>query len=350
LGYFRRGKGKAFSANSMSDEKKHWIGFDLGGTKMLATVYDDKFKPLGSSRKKTKGLDGMEAGLNRINEVIASAIESAKVDASGIGGLGIGCPGPLDLKNGVLREAPNLGWVNAPIRDSIEKKFGFPAVVGNDVDFGVFGEYCFGAGKGARCVVGIFPGTGIGGGCVYDGKILQGSNCTCMEIGHIPIGAGGLPDGAGNVGTLEAVASRLAISGAAAQACYRGQAKALYKIAKTDLSDIRSGALAESIAKGDTAIERIVRAACDHLAVGVVTLIHLLAPDVVILGGGLVEAMPSLFVDEVKRATDERVLPSMKGIYKIRVAALGDDSAVMGAAAAARAEVLSTNTREKAKV
>ncbi len=312
---------------------------------MFAAVYDDKFKLVGSARKKTKGQDGMDAGLARINDVIADALSNAKVEPSQVGGCGIGCPGPLDLKKGVLREAPNLGWSNVPIRNSIESRFKFPVIVGNDVDFGVFGEYSFGAGKGARCVVGLFPGTGIGGGCVYEGKIIRGANSTCMEIGHIPIGAGGLPDGAGNVGTLEAVASRLAISGAAAQACYRGQAKALQKLGGTDLANIRSGQLAESIKKGDKAVEEIVKAAACHLAVGVVTLVHLLAPDIVVLGGGLVEAMPKLFVDTITSETNKRVLPSMKGIYEIRAAELGDDSAVMGAAAAARSEIVSNGEK-----
>jgi glucokinase len=308
---------------------------------MFAVVYDSKFKPLGSARKKTKGHEGMAVGLERINDLIGNAIIEAKVKPEDIGGLGIGCPGPLDLQKGVIREAPNLGWCNVPIRQSIETKFGFPAVVGNDVDFGVFGEYSFGAGKGARCVVGIFPGTGIGGGCVYEGKIFRGTNSTCMEIGHIPIGAGGLPDGAGNVGTLEAVASRLAIAGAAAQASFRGQAKSLEKSAGTDITSIRSGQLADAIKNGDKAVETIVLAAAEYLAVGVVTVIHLMAPDVVVLGGGLVEAMPNLIVNAISKSVDRRVLPAMKGIYQIRAAKLGDDSTVMGAAAAARAEIVS---------
>ena len=177
---------------------------------MLAVVYDDDFKQLGKARKKTRGHEGMDAGLKRINNVIADALEDAKVDADQIKGLGIGCPGPLDLKKRQIREAPNLGWKNVPIADSIEKKFKFPVTIANDVDAGVFGEYQLGAGKKARCVVGIFPGTGIGGGCVYEGKLFRGANCTAMEIGHIPMVNMGPVDGLGNEGSLESVASRLA--------------------------------------------------------------------------------------------------------------------------------------------
>ncbi len=324
----------------MNDDKHHWIGFDLGGTKMLAVVFDENFEPIGRARKKTKGHEGMQTGLKRINAVIAEALADADLKAAEIGGLGIGCPGPLNLKKRTIREAPNLGWKNVPIGDSIQDEFGFHVTVANDVDAGVFGEYTFGAGKAARCVVGIFPGTGVGGGCVYDGKLIRGANCTCMEIGHIPIVPDGPLDGLGNRGSLEAVASRLAIAGKAAQACYRGHAPVLREKAGTDLSDIRSGALADSIAGGDKAVQAIVEKAAVYLASAVVTVVNLLAPEKVIFGGGLIEAMADTILPIVEQSARKRVLPSLRNVFEIVEATLGDDAGVMGAAALARQEVL----------
>lgn len=317
----------------------YWIGFDLGGTKMLAVVFDGTFQPIGRARKKTKGHEGMKAGLTRIHNVIEEACEAADVTPKQVRGLGIGCPGPLDLKRKVIREAPNLGWTDVPIGDSIEERFGFPVTVANDVDSGVFGEYQFGAGQGARCVVGIFPGTGIGGGCVYEGKLLRGANCSCMEIGHIPIRARGPLDGAGNEGSLESVASRLAIAGAAAQAAYRGQAPALRELAGTDVSSIRSGVLAQSLRDGDRAVEEIVLKAAEDLAIGVVTVVHLLAPDIIVFGGGLIEAMGKSMLPVIEKQARRRVLPSLRDVFKIVEAKLGDDAGVMGAAALARQAV-----------
>ncbi len=324
----------------MNDDKHHWIGFDLGGTKMLAVVFDENFEPIGRARKKTKGHEGMQTGLKRINAVIAEALADANLEAEEIGGLGIGCPGPLNLKKRTIREAPNLGWKNVPIGDSIRDEFGFHVTVANDVDAGVFGEYTFGAGKGARCVVGIFPGTGVGGGCVYDGKLIRGANCTCMEIGHIPIVPDGPLDGLGNRGSLESVASRLAIAGKAAQACYRGAAPVLREKAGTDLSDIRSGALADSIAGGDMAVQAIVEKAAIYMASAVVTVVNLLAPEKVIFGGGLIEAMADTILPIVEKSARQRVLPSLRNVFEIVEATLGDDAGVMGAAALARQEVL----------
>jgi len=321
------------------DSEAHWIGFDLGGTKMLAVVYNSKFKKIGKARKKTKGREGMEAGLKRINSVIQEALDDAKVSADQVCGLGIGCPGPLDLKKRQIRTAPNLGWDDVPVADSIEKEFGFPVTIANDVDAGVFGEYSFGAGQGARCVVGIFPGTGVGGGCVYEGKLFRGANCTCMEIGHIPILPAGRLDGAGNSGSLEGLASRLSIASDAAGAAYRGQAPNLLEDAGTDLSDIRSGALANSVKKGDKAVEKIIEKACDHLASSVVTIVHLLAPDVIVFGGGLIEAMPEMMLPRIEKSAKRRILPSLAGVFEVKEAKLGDDAGVMGAAALAKQAV-----------
>lgn len=315
--------------------KDYWIGFDLGGTKMLSVVFNSKFEQIGKSRKKTKGYEGMEAGLKRINNVIEESIEDAGIDRKQVKGLGIGCPGPLDFKKGLIREAPNLGWKQVPIRKSIESEFGFHAEIANDVDAGVFGEYKFGAGQKARCVVGIFPGTGIGGGCVYEGRLFRGRNSSCLEIGHIPLLPGGPIDGAGNPGSLEALASRLAIAGRVAQAAYRGAAPTVMERTGTDLSDIRSGAIAEAVESGDKMVKRIVQEACHYMAMGVVTVVHLMAPDVIVFGGGLVEAMPDFILKEIEKVARPRILASLRDEFKMASAELGDDAGVMGAAALA---------------
>lgn len=326
-----------------STDSEYWIGFDLGGTKMLSVVFDSEFKPIGKSRKKTKGYEGMEAGLKKINSVIKDSLEDAGIDASQVKGLGIGCPGPLDFAKGTIREAPNLGWTNVPIRKSIASEFGFHVEIANDVDSGVFGEYQFGAGKKARCVVGIFPGTGIGGGCVYEGKLFRGKNNSCMELGHIPLLPGGPLDGAGNPGSLESVASRLAIAGQAAQAAYRGNAPKLMKAAGTDISNIRSGAISESIKSGDQATKEILIDTCFYLGLAVVTVVHLLGPDVIVFGGGLIEAMPKLMLDEIESVARPRILESLRDEFEIVEASLGDNAGVMGAAALARQAVVASS-------
>lgn len=320
---------------SMAESSKNegWIGFDLGGTKMLAIVFDSTFSPVIRKRRKTKGHEGVQSGIARIIETISEALTEAGLERGDMRGIGLGSAGPLDLDEGIILDAPNLGWKDVKIKAILEKEFGCPAVVLNDVDAGVYGEFRFGAARSSRCAVGVFPGTGIGGGCVYDGKIIRGKTNSCMEIGHIQVVPDGPLCGCGLQGCLEAVASRLAISAAAAQAAYRGQAPHLLDIAGTNLDDIRSGALADSIAAGDAAVESIVRLAARHIGTAIAGVVHLLAPDCIVLGGGLVEAMPRLIVSEVTAAAKKKVLPSFAETFTVVPAELGDDSTAMGAAA-----------------
>ncbi len=312
-----------------------WVGLDLGGTKMLAKIFDEQFRELGAAKKKTEGHRGMAAGLKRMVTVIEEALESAGVSKAQVNGIGVGCPGPVDAERGVLVEAPNLGWTKAPVAKTLEKAIGAPVVICNDVDSGVYAEYEFGAARGAKSVVGIFPGTGIGGGAVINGRLLQGANLSCMEIGHIPL----FPETTGETGggpTLEIAASRLAIAAEAAQAAYRGQAPYLLKTCGTDIAKITSSKLAAAIENGDQAIEDIMKKAANLLGAGVATIVHLLAPDMIVLGGGLVEAMPGLYIEGVRKSANARLLATYRDSFKVVAAKLEDDAGVKGAAAWAR--------------
>ena len=314
-----------------------WVGFDLGGTKMLAAVTDETFHPIVRKRRKTHSEVDNSTGMGRVISTIEKALEEGGISKDRLAGIGIGCPGMLDLDNGIVVEAANLGWENEPVKDKLEKAFGCPAVILNDVDAGVYGEYRLGAAKGARTVLGVFPGTGVGGGLVYEGTIFRGKSFSCLEVGHMQV----IPDGprcaCGRLGCLEAVSSRLAIAAASAQAVFRGHAPILAQLAGSDLANIRSGVLAEAVKKGDKVIEQIIRDAANHIGTAIGGLVHLLAPDVVVLGGGLVEAMPDLYVEQVSIAAKKWVRPTYAKTYEIVATKLGDDASALGAAAWAEA-------------
>jgi glucokinase len=313
-----------------------WIGFDLGGTKMLATVYDDAFKPLGSKKKRTRGHEEAEAGVQRMGDAIEAALEKAGADPSGLAGIGIGSPGPLDPGRGVLLRTPNLSWQNVPLRDRLEKRFGCPVALINDVDAGTYGEYRFGAGKKSKSLLGIFPGTGIGGGYVHRGDLLLGEHLSCMEIGHIRVQPDGPLCGCGRKGCLESVAGRLAIAAQAAAGAVRGRAPWLMQNVGCGIEDIRSGALRLSYENGDTATIEILTDAARWIGIAAATVIDLLAPDTVVLGGGLVEELPDFFVREVSASADAHVMPPFQNTYRVAAAKLGDSATALGAAAWAR--------------
>lgn len=309
------------------------MGFDLGGTKMLAVVYDDEFNVLGKKRRRTRDKGTTDVSISRLVETIQMALDDADVKASRVGAIGAGCPGPVDMERGVILEAPNLGWNDVALQDGLSSEFDCPSAICNDVDAGVFGEYRAGAAQGERCVLGVFPGTGVGGGCVYDGRIFRGSRSSCMEVGFLQMATEGAAAGAGPVGTLESLGSRLTIAGEVAKATFRGQAQKIAEEVGSDLTQIRSGVLARAIKNGDTDVEAIVRRAAQQVGRGIGSLVNVLAPDVVVIGGGLVEAMPELYLKETATGAKRNVLPTMKDAFEIRVAQLGDYATAIGAAA-----------------
>ena len=314
---------------------KYWLGVDLGGTKMLAVLFDADFKLLAERKEKTNGQDGAKAVVERLKSLISETLREADLRPRQLSGLGVGVPGPVNVKNGTVLAAPNLGWHNLPLQKMLEHTFNRPTLVINDVDAGTYGEFRFGAGEKARCIIGLFPGTGIGGGCVYEGQIFSGSESTCFEIGHVLAVPDGRPCGCGRYGCLEAHASRLAIAADVAVAVYRGQSPVLRELAGTDLRDIKSRTLAKAIAAGDRVVEDIVRRAARLLGVATASVVNLLAPDVVVLGGGLVEALEQLYLDEVRAAVLLHAMPFLGRHVKVRAAKLGDHATVLGAAALA---------------
>ncbi len=322
--------------NGISEKNACWIGFDLGGTKMLAEVFDNQYRILGKKRRKTRGNGENASPLDRIAATVRDALADAGREPDNLAGIGIGVPGPLDIEKGVLLESVNLGWDKLPLKAGLEKAFGCPVIVANDVDVGLYGEYLFGAAQDARCAIGVFPGTGIGGACVYEGRILRGKARSCFEIGHIQVLPDGPLCGCGQHGCLEAVASRLAVSSSAAAAAMRGEAPHLLAAQGTDAAQIRSKALADAVAAGDRAIETLVRDAARWLGVGIATAASLLAPDTVVLGGGMVEAMPDLFLKEAEASARAHVMRSIRDTFAVEVARLGDSAATLGAAAWAR--------------
>ncbi len=248
---------------------KHWIGFDLGGTKMMASLLDQKLNVLGSKRKSTKGHEGADRGLERIINLIQDLLADHKLEAKDISGIGMACPGVVNLHTGVLRRAPNLGWKEVPIAKVLRSRFKAPIHILNDVDAGAYGEYAHGAGKGASTLVAGFPGTGIGGGCVINGRLLTGKNASCMEIGNLRVLSAGLTGRVGEPPNIESIASRLGIASAAAAEAYRGSAPALLEEAGTDIQAIKSGAIAKAIKSGDDSMREIVENAAHYLGISI---------------------------------------------------------------------------------
>ena len=178
------------------------IGVDMGGTKILSAVIDPEGNILATAKVPTKADRGPSIVIDRIADSIRKAIDKAGVAATSIQAVGIGAPGPLDPATGVVIFAPNLRWKDVRLKDELEARVNFPTFVDNDVNVGTLGEHVFGAGEGFQNVVGIFVGTGIGGGIILQGELFHGASKTAGEIGHIIVKAGGPPVRMRNAGLL----------------------------------------------------------------------------------------------------------------------------------------------------
>ncbi len=313
------------------------IAVDMGGTKILAAVVNAEGDILGTAKIPTKADKGAAVVIDRIASCIQKAVDKSRVAQASIQAVGIGAPGPLDPGTGIVLFAPNLGWTDVPLKTELENRVGLPTFVDNDVNVGTLGEHAFGAGKGMSTLVGIFVGTGIGGGIIMDGELFHGASQTAGEIGHIIVKAGGPRCGCGTRGCLEALASRTAITRQLQKAIVKkGKKSILPELTGGDLKLIRSGALAKALRSNDKLTMKVFKKATKYLGVGIASIVNFLNPEMIVLGGGVVEALDDSFLDDITAVVADYSLPNTLSGVRIVKAQLGDDAGILGAAALAR--------------
>lgn len=313
------------------------IGVDMGGTKILSAVVNASGNILATAKIPTQAKDDTSIVIDRISDCIKEAFKKSEVSEDTIRAIGIGAPGPLDPETGVVIFAPNLGWKDVPLKKELEARIGIPTFVDNDVNVGTLGEHTYGAGRGVQNLVGIFVGTGIGGGIILNGELFHGASKTAGEIGHIIVQEGGPKCGCGNRGCLEALASRTAMTKQLRNAIMKkGKKSAITKFTDGDLQQIRSGTLAKALRSKDKLTQNVFKKTTKYLGVGIGSIVNFLNPDMIVLGGGVVEALDKDFIKDIRKAAKKYALPdTLKGVQIVR-AQLGDDAGVLGAAALAR--------------
>ncbi len=313
------------------------IGVDMGGTKILSAVVNASGNILATAKIPTQAKDDTSIVIDRISDCIKEAFKKSEVSEDTIRAIGIGAPGPLDPETGVVIFAPNLGWKDVPLKTELEERIGIPTFVDNDVNVGTLGEHTYGAGRGVQNLVGIFVGTGIGGGIIMNGELFHGASKTAGEIGHIIVQEGGAKCGCGNRGCLEALASRTAMTKQLRNGILKeGKKSIITKLTDGDLQQIRSGTLAKALRSKDKLTQNVFRKATKYLGVGIGSIVNFLNPDMIVLGGGVVEALDKDFIKDIRKAAKKYALPdTLKGVQIVR-AQLGDDAGVLGAAALAR--------------
>lgn len=315
------------------------VGVDFGGTKVLAAVVDlDDGSIAGQAKVRTSLFDSGDALMARIYEVVDGALKDAKMKAKDVEGIAVGIAGQVDAERGLLVGTANLSRsvVNLPMANMLEKKYGVPAKLRNDVQIAAIGEARFGAGRDCDDFMCVFVGTGIGGALVRGGTLIPGFSGNAGEIGHITIEAHGRICGCGARGHLEAYASRTAITKVILGELRRGRSSVVTKLVDDldptrESAAIRSGVLKKAIKEKDEVVTETIREAARYLGLGLASMVNFVNPQRIILGGGVIESVDLLF-KQAEYWTRHEALPKAGDEVEIVKSALGDHSGVVGAA------------------
>ena len=315
------------------------IGFDLGGTKMLAGVVGPDHHILGKTKRKTPSQSGPEAVYGDIVSTMDEVIAAAGKTRKDIGSVGMSVPGILNRKKGSIVRAPNLGFQDFPLVQRLEADFGFRVFLENDVNAGVWGEFIAGAAQGYHHVLGVFPGTGIGGGLIINGDLYAGAGGNAGEIGHMVLQLEGPLCGCGKRGHIEALASRTAMGKDAAGLIANGTLTGAYAENGADLKAISSKFFAQGLKEGNPHITAIIDRAADLLGTHIGGCLNLLNPELVLIGGGLVEKLGDYYLKRVEKAMRLSAWEFVAADAEVKAAVLGDDAGIIGAADLARKEL-----------
>ncbi len=275
------------------------LGIDIGGTNLVVgSVAEDGSVLHAMASEPTHAEAGATAVVDRLVALAERAIARTRREVPGaqIAGVGVGAPGPLDTRSGIVLLTPNLGWVNMPLRKIIHDRLGLPTALDNDANCAVLGEWWVGAARGARHAIGITIGTGIGGGLVLDGKLYHGASDVAGEIGHTTIDTEGRRCKCGNYGCLEAYASGPNIAMRAIEAAEAGAETSLSRLVEGDLRKITAQTVYEAAREGDELALEVVNDTAKFLGAGIANLLNIFNPEVVVVCGGVTLAGDHLFV------------------------------------------------------
>jgi len=312
---------------------KFVLGIDVGGTNLVAgCVSTDGARVEGLLSEPTRPEEGADGVIARILDVarrsmagLAAAVPGAKVD-----GVGIGAPGPLDTRRGIVLLTPNLGWVDMPLRDRVAKGLGLPAALDNDANCAVLGEHWRGAAQGTRQALGVTIGTGIGGGLILDGRLYHGASDCAGEIGHTTIEMNGRRCACGNYGCLEAYASGPAIARRAVEAVETGAESSLAALLRRGPAAVTAQMVYEAATAGDALAREVVQDTARFLGAGIANLVNVYNPEVVVVCGGVTQAGDSLFVP-LRREVGRRAFRPAVEVCRILPGALPGTAGVVGA-------------------
>ncbi|HET9200465.1 MAG TPA: ROK family protein [Dehalococcoidia bacterium] len=308
-------------------------GIDLGGTKIYSVVATADGQVCGEDERPTMVELGVQQSVQRMIDSLSEAARQAGVAVNKLRRVGVAAPGPINLKEGVITAAPNLGWKNVPLREMLREKLGIEVLLENDANAAALGEFEYGAARQYETLVYVTISTGIGGGFVLDGKIFSGASGAAGEIGHMTVEPDGPRCFCGSRGCLEMMASGTAIGRTGTLAVEEGRSEGLAKLADTD-GRVGPEEIARAAAEGDPTANEILDEAARYIGIGLGSLINLMNPQAIVVGGG-VSKIGARVLDPVIAEARRRSFPQSFGDCTISFAELGERIGALGAVAVA---------------
>ncbi len=304
---------------------KGYIGLDIGGTKILGAIFDESGKIIKKVKKKTKAQEGIEQVIKQIYKVTDELLEE-KFDLLGIGA---GSPGII-LDESVVAFSPNIPFRDFDLGKKMKQRYKVPFVLGNDVNVGMFGEWKKANVKGAKNILGLFIGTGIGGAIIIDKKLYTGQG-GAAELGHIVVEPGGAKCGCGSLGCLEAYSSKTGIQNAIEDFLQDGEKSVLSQHIGENKAIFSSSDLKKAYDDKDAVAVKVMDQAVYYIGVATGSLINIFHPDLIIFGGGIIEAMGEPMLLAIKEEAEHHVMPTLFKDVRFDLSHLGDEAGIYGA-------------------
>lgn len=314
------------------------VGVDLGGTSLRALVVSGKNEILALEKTPTNPTQPPAGLIADVADVVEEAVRTAGLKMREIRAVSVGAPGSTDPARGIVQHAPNLGWKDVPLGPELKALLHVPVVVDNDVHVGAVGEHALGAGQGARDLVAIFVGTGIGGAIISKGRLFEGSSGGAGEIGHTVMLVNGPVCGCGKRGCAEALASRTAMERDVRAAVKAGHKSVVPKLMKEANKDrMTSSIIVRALKKNDKVVRKVLQRAEYYLGILVANVVNVLDPERVVIGGGIAERMGEEFIAPIRAAAFDYFLRH-QDLHRVRIVGgrLGDNAGALGAVVLAR--------------
>jgi glucokinase len=322
------------------------IGIDIGGSKILSGIFNREGQIL--ARKKEATLADRDAGeiLDGITVTVKELMQELGLQRENILGVAVGAPGPLDYINGIIKDPPNLGWREFPLRDELSKRLGMQLLLDNDANMGALGELCFGRSKGCTHLIYMTVSTGIGGGIIIDGKLYRGKYGGAGELGRMRMVAEERQGAYKRGQNLEALASGTALAHEAQELIKQGRGLGMLTLC-TGGATITAREIGEAARQGDLEALGIIQRSGHYLGMAVANLVNIFNPERVVLGGGAGLGLQDLWIQAIQDAVNDWVPPSLKDNLKIEFTTWGEDICLLGCVAAVLQETSQTGRMER---